>query len=81
MDDLVEQACLYLTAKTYPEGCTATRKRQIRRKAEKFKMVESCITCQRESRYVVSLLRVSPPHRDVANAKTIVQLTCTTVLA
>ena len=39
MDDLVEQACQYLTAKTYPEGCTATRKRQIRKKAEKFKMV------------------------------------------
>ena len=39
MDDLVEQACLYLTTKSYPEGCTLIRKRQIRKKAEKFSVV------------------------------------------
>ena len=38
-EDLIEQACLYLTKKVYPEGCTLNRKRQIRNKAEKFKMV------------------------------------------
>ena len=39
-EDLIEQACLYLTEKAYPEGCTLNRKRQIRKKAENFKMVK-----------------------------------------
>ena len=34
--DLVEEAATYLADKTYPDGCTANRKRQIRKKAEKF---------------------------------------------
>ena len=32
----MEQACLYLTEKRYPDDCTATRKRQIGQKAKKF---------------------------------------------
>ena len=38
-EDLIEQACLYLTKKTYPDGCTQSRKRQVRKKAEKFRIV------------------------------------------
>ena len=38
-EDLIEQAYLYLTKKKYPEECTASRKRQIRKKAEKFTIV------------------------------------------
>ena len=37
--NLTEQACKYITEKAYPEGCTQSRKRQIRKKAEKFRMV------------------------------------------
>ena len=39
-DDLIEQACVYLTEKAYPDGCTQSRKRQIRKKAEKFQMLD-----------------------------------------
>ena len=35
-DDLVEEAAVYLADKKYPEGCSANRKRQIRKRAEKF---------------------------------------------
>ena len=38
-EDLIEQACIYLMEKTYPEGCTLNRKRQIRKRAEKFNIV------------------------------------------
>ena len=33
----MEQACLYLTEKRYPDDCTATRKRQ---KAKKFAVID-----------------------------------------
>ena len=35
-DDLVEDAAVYLVERKYPEGCSANRKRQIRKRAEKF---------------------------------------------
>ena len=38
--DLVEEAVLYLTDKTYPENCSNSRKRQIRKKSEKFELKE-----------------------------------------
>ena len=38
-EDLIEQACVYLMEKTYPEGCTLNRKRQIRKRAEKLNIV------------------------------------------
>lgn len=34
--DLVEEAATYLADKTYPDHCSANRKRQIRKRAEKF---------------------------------------------
>jgi len=34
--DLVQQAYVYVTDKTYPEGCSENLKRVIRRKAKKF---------------------------------------------
>ncbi len=34
--DLVESTYLHLTEKRYPNGCKATRKRSIRKKASKF---------------------------------------------
>ncbi len=37
-EELIEQAYTYLTQKTYPDGCTATRKRVIRKKAAKFEV-------------------------------------------
>ena len=37
--DLIKQACKYIMERTYPEGCTQSRKKQIRKKAEKFRMV------------------------------------------
>ena len=36
---LIEQACIYLMEKAYPEGCTLNRKRQIRKRAEKLNIV------------------------------------------
>ena len=39
-EDLIEQACLYLMAKRYPDSCTASRKRQIRQRAKKFEIVD-----------------------------------------
>ena len=35
-DDLVEEAYVYTTEKTYLDGCSANRKRVIRKKALKF---------------------------------------------
>jgi hypothetical protein len=35
-DDLVEEAVTYITEHKYPDNCSNTRKRQIRKKAEKF---------------------------------------------
>ena len=40
LDDLVEEVYLYMTKKTYPDGCLLNRKRQIRKKAEKFEIVD-----------------------------------------
>jgi hypothetical protein len=34
--DLAEEVYLYLSQRKYPDGCEANRKRQIRKKAEKF---------------------------------------------
>ena len=34
--DLVDAVYEYLVKKEYPKDCTATKKRQIRKKAEKF---------------------------------------------
>ena len=46
----MEQACLYLTEKRYPDDCTATRKRQIRQKAKKFAVIDGELFLQTESR-------------------------------
>uniref|UniRef100_A0A1X7VWA8 Uncharacterized protein n=1 Tax=Amphimedon queenslandica TaxID=400682 RepID=A0A1X7VWA8_AMPQE len=35
-DDLVEEAAVYLADRKCPEGCSANRTRQIRKRAEKF---------------------------------------------
>ena len=40
LDYLVEEVYLYMTKKTYPNGCLLNRKRQIRKKAEKFEIVD-----------------------------------------
>ena len=37
-EELVEEAYTYLTEKTYPDGCSETRKRVIRKKAAKFEV-------------------------------------------
>ena len=34
--DLLDEVYLYIVGKRYSKDCTATRKRQIRKKAEKF---------------------------------------------
>ena len=39
-EDLVEQACRYLQEKSYPDDCSAARKRQIRQRAKKFSVVD-----------------------------------------
>lgn len=36
--DLVEEAVVYISEKKYPDSCTANRKRQIRKRAEKFEL-------------------------------------------
>ena len=36
--DLVDAVYEYLMKKEYPKDCTATKKRQIRKKAEKFRI-------------------------------------------
>ena len=37
-DALVQQAYAYVTDKTYPSGCSETRRRVIRKKATKFEL-------------------------------------------
>ena len=39
-EDLVELACRYLQEKSYPDDCSAARKRQIRQRAKKFSIVD-----------------------------------------
>ena len=39
-DDLIDEAFLYLSEKNYPDGPSATRKRIIRKKAEKIVIVD-----------------------------------------
>ena len=36
--DLVDEAYRYITTKTYPPGCTANKKRTIRKKSQKFEV-------------------------------------------
>lgn len=55
-EDLIAQACLYLTEKTYPEGCTLNRKRQIRKKAEKLKIVNGELFYMRKDKQVCVLM-------------------------
>ena len=40
-ENLVRDAYVYLTEKTYPDGCSANRKRVIRKKALKFQVSET----------------------------------------
>lgn len=35
-DDLIEETILYISEKRYPNGCSDSWKRQIRKKSEKF---------------------------------------------
>ena len=37
-EQLIEQAYTYLREKTYPDGCSETKKRVIRKKAAKFEV-------------------------------------------
>ena len=39
-DDLVELAYQYAVNQSYPEGCSDSRKRTIRRKAKKFAVID-----------------------------------------
>ena len=39
-DDLIEDTLGYISEKKYPDGCSANRKRQIRKKAEKFVLID-----------------------------------------
>ena len=39
-EDLVHCAYLYITTGSYPDGCSANRKRSIRNKAKRFKLRE-----------------------------------------
>ena len=39
-DDLVEKAVLYISKQKCPDGCNPNRKRQIRKKAEKFALIK-----------------------------------------
>ena len=36
--DLVDQAYRYITTQTYPPGCSANKKRTIRKKSQKFEV-------------------------------------------
>ena len=38
--DAVDAVYEYLTKNKYPTDCTATKKRQIRKKAEKFRIID-----------------------------------------
>ena len=35
---LVDLVCMYLSSKTYPEGCSENKKRIIRRKCKRFRV-------------------------------------------
>ena len=35
-DDLIEETVTYISEKRYPDGCSNNKKRQIRKKSEKF---------------------------------------------
>ena len=48
-DDLIDEAFLYVSEKKYPDGASATRKRIIRKKAEKFVIVDVLQTWKREA--------------------------------
>ena len=39
-EDLVELACQYISKKVYPDGCSASKKRQIRQRAKRFTIVD-----------------------------------------
>ena len=39
-DDLIDEGFLYVSEKKYPDGASATRKKIIRKKAEKFVVVD-----------------------------------------
>ena len=59
-EDLIEQACIYLMEKTYPEGCTLNRKRQIRKRAEKLHIVNGELYYAPKDRQVYSYMCFSP---------------------
>ena len=52
--DLVEQAYQYVTTRVYPEGCSDTRKRTIRKKAKKFEVKEGELFYKQKCREKVS---------------------------
>ena len=68
--DLLYKVYLYIVEKRYSKECTATRKRQIRKKAEKFVvklMTVNCFIYQRKISRLVVLFFV----KSVTNTFTI----------
>ena len=55
-DDLIEDTLLYVSEKKYPENCNPNRKRQIRKKAEKFVVVDGELYYKkgRNEQYIIS---------------------------
>ena len=45
-EDLVELACQYISKKVYPDGCSASKKRQIRQRAKRFTIVDGEVFLQ-----------------------------------
>ena len=52
-EQLIEQAYTYLREKTYPDGCSETRKRVIRKKAAKFEVKDGELYKQKQNGKVI----------------------------
>lgn len=54
-EDLIDAVYNYLTSKKYPDGCAPCKKRQIRKKAEKFLVVKGELFYQQRNKQVNKL--------------------------
>ncbi len=50
--DIVELACQYLQDKSYPDGCSANKKRQIRQRAQRFSIISGELYYKQDKEHV-----------------------------
>ena len=60
--DLVQQAYVYVTDKTYPESCSENLKRVIRRKAKKFSVWDGELYYKKKGRISGSMWSFASIH-------------------